>query len=282
MNEVIKVSQNGEKLYSQSIYGQNVSINNIFSVLNVKPQLFENRPALNHGETCQILLVYPTKKEEKIIPLRKWAQSQISNHFKELDIKVEFEEEAFDVPDTGVGEQPYCGDPEGLLSETPEEILRNDPKRDPKGFRGAFNRLNYCQDELLSQKMEKPYHGVLILSMESDLSKGEICSDAPNFIAFECFTGLTIAGRGRGPAAQQDFLAIAQKSGFEDEEKLCGNRTYGDVLHEKFGIKSSDWHGHVCNRTRAELFEELLNTLKMDLSEFIQLTYSSPSHSMRR
>lgn len=282
MNEVMKVSENGEKLYSQPIYGENVCIENIFSILNVEPQLFENRPSLNQGETCQILLVYPTKKEEKIIPLRNWAQSQISAHFNALNIEVDFAEESFDVPDTGVGEQPYCGDPKGLLSKTPEEIMKlhDDPKRDPKGFRGAYNRLKYCQDELLP--LEKSYHGVFILSMESDLSEGEICSDAPNFIAFECFTGLTIAGRGRGPAAQKDFLAIAQESGFKDEVKLCGNRTYGDVLHEKFGIKSSDWHGYVCNLTRAQLFKELLNTLEMDLSKFIQLTYSSPLPSMRR
>jgi hypothetical protein len=267
IKKTLMVSSDGHELYPQSIYGENEHIEDIFSVLNVKPELFDNRPSFKAGDIFQVLLVYPTEKDEKIKPLRDWAKPQISSYLISNGIQADFSEKRFNVEDTGVGEQPYY------------------TNKNPKGLRGAWNRIKYCQSSLFPSIEQQQYHAIFILSAESDLVKEGIHYDAPNVIAFECFTGFTLAGRGRGPAAQENLLAIAEEAGFEDKEELCGNKTYGKVLNEKFGLKSSDWHGAVCGVSRSSLLEEFLKSLEekwekeLNAKNFIP---ASSSPSLRR
>jgi hypothetical protein len=238
--QLVAKSDNGICLYTADIGGSNreVSLNEVG--INVKPFGFGERPLYNPGDVYRVLLVFPTEKDEKIKPLREWAY----RHINEWDTgnRVEFGEARFDVNDTGVGSQPYS----------------------PKGFQGAWNRVSYCAERV----DPTGYHAILILSMESDFSNRIHGYDKPNFIAYECYSQYTLAGQGCGPYGQRDLLEIACEAGFIDPKtKLCGCRTYGDVMNKLFGLKSSDWQGAVAvsGKSRARFFGDLLDVLKLDV-----------------
>ncbi|KAJ5573875.1 uncharacterized protein N7459_008302 [Penicillium hispanicum] len=234
----------------------------------------KERPVRKDGETFRILLVYPSTKEVKNEPLRKWIEPQINAVLNTVlgEGKYTYDPTpaTFKVGDTGVGEQPY----------------------NQMGPLGAWNRIRYCVDHLEDEPAEdhnsKPgaysnYHAIIVLSLESSItSKEEGGYDSPNVVIYEVYSGYVLAARGAGPAVQQKLLDYTLQQYKYDNDlseeirDLCGAVTYGNVLKMIYGVSDSNWH---INQTGGQKWRLLTPFLDDHLPMFLPPTGSSaPTH----
>lgn len=68
------------------------------------------------------------------------------------------------------------------------------------------------------------------------------------------------------------MISLATNAGFGDSKtRLCVKVTYGDVLHDRFGLQASDWQGTACNDSREQFVQNLLDGLRLDVKAAFEL-----------